>query len=65
MVKNEIGEIARKLTYEEFMEHDYFKNACPSAFNLKEFTEKTCKNKDYDGCNRCWKRAVKDIKFKL
>ena len=62
MNKQDIIEIAKTNTYEEFLEKYCSYHLCPSIHNLKDAeTKQECNSIE---CDYCWEKALKGIKFK-
>ena len=62
MNKEDIIQIAKTITYDEFMDKYCDNLLCPSMYGLDIVeTRREC----YDiECYLCWEKALKDIKFK-
>ena len=62
MNKSDIIELAKSLTYSEFMDQYCNYQLCPSIYDLKDAeTKQECNTID---CTLCWKKALRGIKFR-
>jgi len=62
MNKQDIIQIAKSLTYEEFIDKYNTDSLCPSIYSLKDAeTKQICKTID---CTYCWEKALTGIKFR-
>ena len=61
MNREDIIQIAKTNTYDEFMEKYCSYHLCPSIYNLEvPKTRQECSRID---CTYCWDKALRDIKF--
>lgn len=70
----DINKIAKEMTREEFLESDYILNKdneddfisykCPYELEINNIEKSECEKNTPFSCEKCWKNAIKDIKFK-
>jgi len=62
MNREDIIELSKTNTYDEFMEEYCKYQLCPSIYGFKDTeTQEEC---DAIDCAYCWEKALRDIKFK-